>query len=120
MNDEQPDLADLITRIKDTHHVTETEIAKRIGVHLSSVNNWVHRKSTPRPEALRALAREFPDFTAEQVFAAAGRKTAEPVSPEAEQRLLKLFKNLTTEQQEMLEIQLRGLVAHNRQHGIIP
>lgn len=120
MNNEQPDLAELITRIKDTHDVTETEIAKRIGVHVSSVNNWVRHKSTPRPEALRALAREFPEYTVEQMFAAAGRKTAEPVSPEAEQRLLELFKSLTAEQQEMLEVQLRGLVSHNRQHGIIP
>ncbi|MEW2400297.1 helix-turn-helix transcriptional regulator [Streptomyces sp. NPDC046862] len=120
MNDEQPDVADLITRIKDQRGVTETEIAKRIGVHVSSVNNWVHRKSTPRPEALHALAREFPEVTAEEMFAAAGRKTTEPVSPEVEVRLLQLFRSLTSGQQAMVEIQLRGLVRHNQGNGITP
>ncbi|GHF07877.1 hypothetical protein GCM10014715_74700 [Streptomyces spiralis] len=117
MNDEQTDLADLINQIKDAHHVTETEIAKRIGVHVSTVNNWVRRKSTPRPDAIHALAREFPDHSPEEFFAAVGRTTPGPISPETEQRLLQLFKGLTAQQQEFVEIQIRGLVEHNQRNG---
>lgn len=119
VNAEQPDIADLITRIKSRHDVTETEIAKRIGVHVSTVNNWVHRKSTPRPDAIHALAREFPEHSTEKIFAAAGRKAPGRISPEVEQRLLQLFKSLTVEQQQLLEIQVRGLVEHNQRHGIL-
>jgi transcriptional regulator with XRE-family HTH domain len=119
VNAEQPDIADLITRIKNRHDVTETEIAKRIGVHVSTVNNWVHRKSTPRPDAIHALAREFPEHTAEEIFTAAGRKAPGPITPDAEQRLLQLFKGLTAQQQELLEIQIRGLVDHNQRSGAL-
>ncbi len=119
MNDEQPDLADLITRIKDTHGVTETEIAKRVGVHVSTVNTWVHHRRVPRTDTLRALAREFPDFTEEEIFAAARRKRPGPVHPEAEERLLALFKALTAEQQEIVEIQLRGVVDYNQRNGTL-
>jgi transcriptional regulator with XRE-family HTH domain len=119
VNAEQPDIADLITRIKSRHDVTETEIAKRIGVHVSTVNNWVHRKSTPRPDAIHALAREFPEHSTEEIFAAAGRKAPGRISPEVEQRLLQLFKSLTAEKQPLLESQVRGLVEHNQQHGIL-
>lgn len=114
---EQPDIADLINQIKDAHHVTETEIARRIGVHVSTVNNWVRRKSTPRPDAIHALAREFPDHSAEQLFAAVGRLAPGPVSSEAEQRLLQLFRGLTAQQQQLLEIQIRGLVEYNQRNG---
>jgi transcriptional regulator with XRE-family HTH domain len=115
---EQPDIADLINQIKDAHHVTETEIARRIGVHISTVNNWVHRKSTPRRDAIHALAREFPDHSTEQLFAAAGRKAPGPVSPEVEQRLLQLFRGLTAQQQQIIEIQIRGLTEYNQRNGI--
>jgi transcriptional regulator with XRE-family HTH domain len=118
LHDDQPDFADLISRIKDEHGVTETEIANRIGVHVSTVNNWTHRKSTPRPNAIHALTREFPNFSAEQMFVAAGRKTTGPVHPEAAERLLALFKGLTAEQQAIVEIQVRGLVEHNQRNGI--
>ena len=122
MNDEQQDLAGLITSIKDKHNVTETEIARRIGVSPAAVNTWVHRKRGtgrgPNRETLRKLAQEFA-IDEEAVFAAAGRRSPGPVSPEAEQRLLELFKDLTAEQQATVEIQLRGLVEHNQRNGIV-
>lgn len=121
MTDEQIDLAGLITRIKDQHNVNETQIARRIGVSSATVNSWVHRVRGsgrgPRPETLRKLAAEFA-IPQHEVFAAVARKTPGPVSPDAEQRLLELFKSLTVEQQEMVEVQLGGLVEHNRRNGI--
>lgn len=119
MADEQGDLADLITRIKDQHGVNETQIARRIGVVPATINSWVHRTRGsgrgPNRETLRKLAAEF-GIPEQDVFDAVGRKAPGPVSPDAEQRLLALFKGLTADQQETVEVQLRGLVEHNRRN----
>ncbi|MFJ2375020.1 helix-turn-helix domain-containing protein [Streptomyces sp. NPDC087769] len=112
------DLAQLLARLKDEYGVSESEIARRIGVSAPTVNNWVHRKRGtgrgPNPEKLRALHREFPKFSEGEIFAAAGRKTPGPLGPDAEQRLLELFRGLTAEQQEIKELELRALNEHNR------
>ncbi|WP_327246592.1 helix-turn-helix domain-containing protein [Streptomyces sp. NBC_01320] len=116
---EQPeDLAQLIARLKDQYKVSDSEIARRIGVAPATVNAWVHRKRGgtrgPNKEKLRALAREFPKFTEAQIFAAAGRKTPGPLDPDARERILALIGELTADQQEMTEIQIRALVERNR------
>jgi transcriptional regulator with XRE-family HTH domain len=120
MADEQGDLADLITGIKDQHSVNESEIARRIGISPAAVNAWVHRTRGggrgPNRETLRKLAAEFA-IPEQDVFDAVGRKKPGPVHPDAEQRLLELFKSLSAEQQEMMEIQLRSLVEHNLSNG---
>ncbi|WP_432147896.1 helix-turn-helix domain-containing protein [Streptomyces sp. bgisy029] len=108
------DLAQLLARLKDEYGVNDSAIATAIGVSVSTVNTWVHRKRQPRPDALRALAAAYPRFTEDEIFAAAGRKTPGPLAPEAEERLLELFRGLTAEQQELQEIQLRALNEHNR------
>ncbi|MFB7845459.1 helix-turn-helix domain-containing protein [Streptomyces sp. NPDC056053] len=112
------DLAQLLARLKDECGVTESEIARRIGVSPATVNNWIRRKRGtgrgPNPEKLRAIHREFPSFSEEEIFAAAGRKTPGALSPAAEERLLELFRGLTAEQQEIKELELRALNEHNR------
>ena len=112
------DLAQLIARIKDVYGVTETEIARRIGVHVSTVNSWKHRKRGggrgPNPDRLRALAEQFPKFTVREVFEASGRKVPGPLSPDAEQRIIELYGQLTAEQQEFTETQMRALAERNR------
>ncbi|MEV7470450.1 XRE family transcriptional regulator [Streptomyces kronopolitis] len=117
-NEERPeDLAQLIKRLKDHYQVNESEIARRIGAAPATVNAWVNRKRGtgrgPNVEKLRALAREFPAFTEDQIFAAAGRKTPGPLSPDAEERILALYRGLTAEQQEMKEVEMRALVERN-------
>lgn len=116
--DRSEDLAQLIVALKDQYGVSESEIARRIGVHVSTVNNWVHRKRGsgrgPNPNTLRKLAETFPAFTVERVFAAAGRKTPGPLSPDARDRLLALFEELTEEQQTLIETQVRAVVEGNR------
>ncbi|ROQ69219.1 Homeodomain-like domain-containing protein [Streptomyces sp. 840.1] len=108
------DLAQLLARLKGEYGVNDSQIAAAIGVSVSTVNTWVHRKRTPRAEALHKLASRYPKFSADRVFAAAGRKVPGPLAPEAEERLLELFRGLTAEQQELQEIQLRALNEHNR------
>lgn len=108
------DLAQLLARLKDDYGVNDSQIAAAVGVSVSTVNTWVHRKRSPRPDAIRAIAAAYPTYTEDMLFAAAGRKTPGPLSPDAEQRLLELFRGLTAEQQEIKELELRALNEHNR------
>lgn len=108
------DFAQLLKRLKDEYSVSDSEIARRIDVSVSTVNTWVHRKRSPRDDAIRALAATFPKFSEAELFAAAGRKAPGPLSPDAEERILELYRALTPEQQEMSEIQLRALRDANR------
>ncbi|MFE4796150.1 XRE family transcriptional regulator [Streptomyces sp. NPDC056708] len=115
---EPEDLAQLIARLKDTYSVSDSEIARRIGVAPATVNAWVHRKRGtgrgPNREKLRAIAREFPKITEAEIFTAAGRKSPGPLGPEARERILALIDELTEDQQEMTEVQIRALVERNR------
>ncbi|MBL1107392.1 XRE family transcriptional regulator [Streptomyces sp. 5-8] len=112
------DLAQLLARLKDHYRVTDSEIARRIGVAPATVNSWVHRKRGggrgPKREALSALAREFPAFSEAEIFRAAGRQSPGPLSTEAEARILELYRGLTAEQQRITEAQLRALHDLNR------
>ncbi len=113
-NPHPEDFAQLLARLKDEYQVSDSEIARRIGVSVSTVNTWVHRKRTPRDDALRALAGEFPKFPEASLFAAVERKAPGPLSPDRAERILELIKGLTPEQQEMKEIELRALNDANR------
>lgn len=112
------DLAQLLARLKDTYGVSDSEIARRIGVAPATVNSWVHRKRGGgrgvKPASLHALAQAFPAFTEAEIFAAAGRETPGPLTPEAEERILALYRGLTEEQQRVIEAQLRAVSELNR------
>lgn len=111
------DLAQLLARIKSEHDVNESEIARRIGVAPATVNAWVNRKRGtgrgPAQKNLEALAREF-RLDREEVFRAARRESPGPLSPEAEARILELYRGLTEEQQRAKEIEMRALNEMNR------
>ncbi|MFG3349561.1 hypothetical protein ACGF1Z_31445 [Streptomyces sp. NPDC048018] len=116
----QPEnLAQLIKRIEDTYGVSQSEIARRIGVAPATVNSWklAKRGGTrgPNAEKLRAIAREFPKFSEERVFEAAKRLAPGPLDADAEQRLLDLFRGLTEEQQRAKLIEMRALNDANKQ-----
>lgn len=112
------DLAQLLARLKAEYGVNETEIARRIGTGVSTVNSWANRKRGGkrglRRASIEALAREFPKFTIEEISRAAGRQSPGPLSPDAEARILELFRGLTEEQQRMKEIEMRALNEMNR------
>ncbi|MFJ2733721.1 XRE family transcriptional regulator [Streptomyces sp. NPDC087317] len=112
------DLAQLLARLKDTYRVSDSEIARRIGVAPATVNSWVHRKRGtgrgPNKDKLRALAAAFPKFTEAEIFAAAGRESPGPLSPDAEARILELWRGLTEEQQRSKEVELKALNEMNR------
>lgn len=113
------DLAQLLARLKDTYGVSDSEIARRIGVSPATVNAWVHRRRGTsargvKSENLRALAAAFPKFTEDEVFAAAGRESPGPLSPDSEQRILELYRSMTEDQQRMIEAQMRAVQDLNR------
>ncbi|MFJ2568138.1 XRE family transcriptional regulator [Streptomyces sp. NPDC087568] len=112
------DLAQLLARLKDTYGVSDSEISRRIGVAPATVNAWVHRKRGtgrgPNKDKLRALAAAFPKFTEAEIFAAAGRESPGPLSPDAEARILELWRGLTEEQQRAKEVEMRALNDMNR------
>ncbi|CAM5592401.1 helix-turn-helix domain-containing protein [Streptomyces purpurascens] len=105
--------AQVLRALKDEYGVSESEVARRIGGHVSTVNNWAHGKARPRPAAVRALAREFPRFTEQRLFAAMGKRAPAPLSPDQRDAVLEVFDRLTAEQQEMLLIQARAVADNN-------
>ncbi|MFJ9657573.1 hypothetical protein ACIRPR_06345 [Streptomyces griseoflavus] len=105
--------AQLLAALKDAYGANDTRIADRIGAHVSTVNNWAHGKANPRPAALRALAREFPKFSEERLFAAVGKRAPAPLSDDKRAAVLEVFDRLTEEQQEMLLIQASAVAETN-------
>jgi len=112
------DLAQLLARLKAEYGVNETEIARRIGTGVSTINAWANRtrgsKRGPNPEKLRALSAAFPKFTEDEIFRAAGRTAPGPLSSEAEERILELYRGLTADQQRAKEVEMRALNELNR------
>ncbi|HEX5566676.1 MAG TPA: XRE family transcriptional regulator, partial [Streptomyces sp.] len=96
---------------------SESAIARRIGVSSATVNQWVHRKRGvgrgPRVESLRRLAAEY-NIPEGKVFAAAGRRTPGPLTPDQEAEVLRYFRDLTEEQQRAKLVEMRALAQHNR------
>lgn len=108
------DFAQALAALKDIYQVSDVDIAKAIGVSSAAVGTWVHRKRKPRRDAIEALAAAYPKFTRERLFKAADREAPGPLSPDAEERMLGLFRELTAEQQEMKEIEMRAIAERNR------
>jgi transcriptional regulator with XRE-family HTH domain len=112
------DLAQLLARLKAHYGVNESEIARRIGVAPATVNSWTNRtrggKRGVRPSSIRALAEAFPHFSEDEIARAAGRETPGPLSPDAEARMIELWRGLTAEQQRAKEVEMRALNEMNR------
>lgn len=108
------DFAQALAALKDEYKASDTDIAKAVGVSSAAVGTWVHRKRKPRRESVVALAKAYPKFTEERLFTALGREAPGPLDAAAEERLLELFRELTAEQQEMKEIEMRALAERNR------
>lgn len=117
-NERTENFAQLIARLKETYSVNEVEIARRLGVHFSTVYNWSDGKRAtkrgPRASTLRKLHEQFPKITEAEIFAAAGRQAPGPLAPDAEERILELYRGLTAEQQRTKEIEMRALNEANQ------
>ena len=108
--------AQVLAALKDEYGTNDSRIAAQIGAHVSTVNNWAHGKSQPRPAAIRALAAAIPKFTEERLFASVGKRAPAPLEAGGRERVLEVFDRLTKEQQEMLLIQASAVAdANDRQ-----
>lgn len=107
--------AQVLAALKDHYRVSDSEVARRIGSHVSTVNNWSRGKAAPRPAAVRALAAEFPAFNETRLFAALGKRAPAPLSADRRAAVLDVFDRLTEEQQEMLLIQASAVAERNEQ-----
>ncbi|MFF9285455.1 helix-turn-helix domain-containing protein [Streptomyces griseosporeus] len=117
---ERPDpaeetFAQVLAALKDHYSVSDSEIGRRIGAHVSTVNNWAHGKAKPRPAAVRRLAQEFPAFNEARLFAALGKRPPAPLRADERERLLDVFDRLTEEQRQILFIQASAVAESNEQ-----
>lgn len=108
------DFAQALAALKAEYKVSDSDIARAIGVTSAAVGTWVHRQKKPRRASVVALAAAYPKFTEDRLFAALGRERPGPLSDDDEGYLLELFRELTAEQQEMKKIEMRALVERNR------
>lgn len=107
--------AQAFAALKDHYRVSDSEVSRRIGAHVSAVNNWARGKANPRPASVRKLAAEFPAFTEARLFAAMGKRAPAPLSADRRAAVLEVFDRLTEEQQEMLLIQASAVAKRNEQ-----
>ncbi|MFJ1869916.1 helix-turn-helix domain-containing protein [Streptomyces chartreusis] len=105
--------AQVLAALKDEYGASDSEIARRIGAHVSTVNNWGHGKANPRPAAVRKIAAEFPKFTEARLFAALGKRPPAPLSADERSEVLDVLDRLTEEQRRMLLIQARAVADSN-------
>ncbi|MFC8271128.1 helix-turn-helix domain-containing protein [Streptomyces sp. NPDC057271] len=109
------DFAQLLDRLKDSYGgLSDSEVARRLGLSNATVNLWVHRKRIPSAKNLEAIAAAFPAFTRDELFASTQRKVPGKLGPDRAERIMRLIEGLTAEQQEFTEAQLRGLNEANR------
>ncbi|HET6635594.1 MAG TPA: hypothetical protein VFH77_11305 [Streptomyces sp.] len=117
------DLPQLIQWVKDATGDNDSDIARAIGVAPATVNAWVHAKRGqgrgPAAKNLRALAAAYANagLTEDRVFAAVGRRRPGPLTASGKEEVLKLYAELTEEQQRQYTIQMRATVQHNRSDG---
>jgi transcriptional regulator with XRE-family HTH domain len=110
-------IAEVLEELEDEYGVNDTRVAERIGVHVSTVNNWRLGKSQPRPAAIRTLAQAFPKFTEVRLFAAIGKRAPAPLTKDRREAVLGVFDRLTEEQQAMLLIQAQAVADSNDRQG---
>jgi transcriptional regulator with XRE-family HTH domain len=107
-------IAQVLAELKDHYRVSDSEIARRIDAHVSTVNNWANGKALPRHQALLKLGDLFPRYR-RQLFAAAGKRVPAPLPPDRRDAVLAVFDRLTEEQQQMLLIQASAVADSNDQ-----
>lgn len=104
----------MLDALKVEYDVKEPAIADRIGVHVSTVNNWANGKARPRPAAVRDLARYFPKLK-DRLLSAAKIRVPAPLPPDGREAVLKVFDRLTEEQRQLLLIQASAVADSNEQ-----
>jgi transcriptional regulator with XRE-family HTH domain len=109
------DLSHLIRRIMAERDLSQTEVARRSGLSNATISAWVRGTRggrRPRPEYLEKLADGL-GVPRDTVFDAASLAVPGPLSPDAEERILQLYRRLTAEQQQFVETTAKALAEGN-------
>lgn len=110
------DLSQLIRRVMSERTIAQRDVARLTGIHESTISAWIRRtrgSRRPRPEYMEMLADGL-GLTRDEVYAAAGRTVPGRLTPDAEARVLAIFRDLTAEQQRMFELQMEAVREGNR------
>ncbi|MFE2600165.1 helix-turn-helix domain-containing protein [Streptomyces sp. NPDC059396] len=106
---EGEDLGALITRALSDVDRTQKELATAAGVPYTTLNHWIAgRRGTSRvdPEIFRGVAQVLRGWgatvTVREIFAAVGRVVPGPSDQEREERLLRIYRALSTDRQRDL------------------
>ncbi|MGW0984338.1 helix-turn-helix domain-containing protein [Streptomyces xiamenensis] len=104
-NREPEDIARLLQRVMGETGLNQSDIARRSGIPTATVSAWARGTRVPSSgqegrAKLRALAEAIPGVTVAEVFDAAGFSTPGHLTPDAEQRILELYRNLSTGRQK--------------------
>ena len=105
--------AQVLAALKSEYGVNDSEISRRIGAHVSTVNNWANGKPTPGRGAVRTLAAVGPIVTAAGIFGALGTRPPAPLRADEREQLLDVFDRLTEEQRQILFIQASAVADSN-------
>jgi transcriptional regulator with XRE-family HTH domain len=99
------DLAALLKRLLAEKDKSQAWLAAETGIPLATINAWIVGRRTPKgaagTEALRKLA-EVLGSTPKEMFEATGRRAPGPLSQEREEKLLRIYRGLSTEAQRAL------------------
>lgn len=115
----QDDLAALLKRVMVETGLSQSSIAERSGIPLATLNAWITRRRSPGKgtksgAVLRQLAGALPGVTVEQVFRAAGRQVPGQMAPDAEQRILEMFRSLGPHRQDLAARMMKTLMEEER------
>lgn len=101
--------------------MTQTELAKRSGIPLATINSWIRGKRGmegrgPEPDALRAVASAL-NLPVETVFRAAGRWLPQEEDLTREQIILSMWRTLGPRDRALIEAILRAMVTESPQEN---
>lgn len=99
------DLAALLKRLLAEKDKSQAWLAAETGIPLATINAWIVGRRAPKgtagTESLRKLA-EALGSTPKEMFEATGRRAPGPLSQEREEKLLRIYRALSTEGQRAL------------------
>lgn len=104
------DVPALLRRVIDERGGNASAVARALGVNVGTFNSWTNGTRMPTGENLRKLAAGTGISEATWV-AAAGRKVPAELDEEREQRILKMWRSFSAEEQVYAEGSWEGLQA---------
>lgn len=115
---EREDIATLLKRVMSEHRLSQKDIADRSGIPFQTISAWVSRKRKPSlsprgKDQLRALAGALPGVSVADAFEAAGATVPGELDAAAEERVLRIYRNLPPSRRKVADGVLESLAAED-------